>query len=293
MRPLLDLASDMQVHSSAEAREFLARRFGLTDQDLQELLPSGRQAVFANRVGWATTYLRQAGLIESAGRGHFKLTKRGFGLLTSLPVEITTHFLDRYPEFRAFRTAHRSKETESTKEPSDVPAATPEEQIDTAYQSWRSGLSAELLQRMRACPPAFFEQLVLDLLLAMGYGGSRREAASAVGRSGDGGIDGIINEDKLGLDVVYVQAKRWEGQVSSPVVNAFVGALVGRNASKGVLITTSSFSQPAITFAQAVAMKVVLIDGARLADLMIEHGIGVTDTATYTLKRIDEDYFEG
>ncbi len=292
MFPVLEYAGDGKEHTVSEARQYLIRRFGLSDEDAAELLLSGRQTILSNRVGWAITYLRQAGLLESSARGQFRLTTRGKMVMDERPPELNVHYLERFPDFRAFRSRHAEKtdERDSANQEQD---ATPEERIEAAYKSWSDSLAADLLTRVRTCPPSFFERLVLDLLLAMGYGGSRQEAAAVVGRSGDGGIDGIINEDKLGLDVVYVQAKRWEGQVGAPVVNAFVGALAGKHADKGVLITTSSFTTAAVEFVRAVSVRVVLIDGIRLAELMIEHGVGVTDTATYTLKRIDEDYFQG
>lgn len=290
MLPLLKIASDRQEHSLGEIIETLALQFGLTDADKQEILPSGRQAKFDNRVGWARTYLKKAGLVESTGRAKFRITERGLQVLKGNPVGINNRFLQQFPEFLEFQNVSRQSNRRDEEEVE--PDQTPEEILELSYQSLRHDLAQELLERVKNSSPRFFENLVVDLLVAMGYGGSRKDAGQAVGQSGDGGIDGIIKEDKLGLDVVYVQAKRWEGTVGRPVVQAFAGSLEGQRARKGVLLTTSQFSQDARDYVSRIEKKIVLIDGEQLAQLMIDHGIGVAEVASYAVKKADLDYFE-
>jgi restriction system protein len=288
MEPLLRLASDGSELTKTLAIETLSAGFGLGEADRKELLPSGRQAKFDNRVGWAATYLKKAGLLESTGRGKFRITPRGLDVLREHSSEINTEYLTRFPEFEEFRTAGKS---DAKEEPQASNAQTPEESLESSYQRLRRDLAAEVLERVGKCSPKFFEQLVIDLLVAMGYGGSRNDAAQAVGQSGDGGVDGIIKEDKLGLDVVYVQAKRWGSTVGRPVVQAFAGSLEGFRAKKGVLITASGFSQEAREYATRIEKRIVLIDGNQLSQLMIDHGIGVAEVTNYSVKRIDLDYF--
>jgi restriction system protein len=288
MLPLLRLAKGGREHTLREAIESLAEEFQLTPVERKELLPSGRQPTFDNRVGWANTYLKKAGLLESTGRGRFRITDRGQEVLVGEPSAIDIGFLERFPEFVDFRS-RRSRTGHAR--PAQEPDQTPEEVIESGYQALRNDLAEELLEQVLACSPQFFEKLVVDLLVAMGYGGSKKDAGHAVGQSGDAGIDGIIKEDKLGLDVVYVQAKRWANTVGRPVVQAFAGSLEGHRASKGVLITTSEFSNEAVDYVGRIQKKIVLIDGKLLADLMIDHGIGVSDVTTYTLRQIDMDYF--
>jgi restriction system protein len=290
MLPLLKIASDRQEHSLGEIIETLALQFGLTDADKQEILPSGRQAKFDNRVGWARTYLKKAGLVESTGRAKFRITERGLQVLKGNPVGINNRFLQQFPEFLEFQNVSRQSNRRDEEEVE--PDQTPEEILELSYQSLRHDLAQELLERVKNSSPRFFENLVVDLLVAMGYGGSRKDAGQAVGQSRDGGIDGIIKEDKLGLDVVYVQAKRWEGTVGRPVVQAFAGSLEGQRARKGVLLTTSQFSQDARDYVSRIEKKIVLIDGEQLAQLMIDHGIGVAEVASYAVKKADLDYFE-
>ncbi len=290
MLPLLRIAGDGDEHSLSELIDTLAVEFGLTDADRNELLPSGRQAKFDNRVGWARTHLGKAGLLESTGRGRFRITDRGIDVLNSNPPEIDIRLLSQFPEFIEFRRLSRSGNR--TVEESEGPNQTPEEILESSYQSLRSALAETLLQRIKACSPRFFERLVVDLLVAMGYGGSRKDAGQAVGQSGDGGIDGTIKEDRLGLDVVYIQAKRWEATVGRPIVQAFAGSLEGLRARKGVLITTSQFSQDAKDYVTRIEKKIVLIDGEELTHLMIDHGVGVAEVASYTVKRVDIDYFD-
>jgi len=289
MLPLLTILGDSQEHTLSGVIEQLALQVGLTDTDRKELLPSGRQFKFDNRVGWVRTHLKKAGLLESTGRGKFRITERGLSVLRSKPSYINIKFLMQFPEFVEFRNLSRSDNKQDDRE--EESNQTPEELLEASYQNLRQALAQELLERIGNCSPRFFENLVVDLLVAMGYGGSRKDAGQAVGQSGDDGIDGIIKEDKLGLDVVYIQAKRWEGTVGRPIVQAFAGSLEGQRARKGVLITTSQFSQDAREYVGRIEKKIVLIDGKQLAQLMIDHSIGVAEVATYTVKKVDADYF--
>lgn len=291
--PLLEIAADGAVRSLVEVRERLAKHFGLTEAERAELLPSGRQSRFANRVAWAKVYLERGGLLSSPGRGQFAITERGRAVLASPPQRISIRFLEQFPEFAEFRSRNHRRNASITPTPSLADEAeTPEELLEAAFQSIRSGLAADLLGRVKAMPPQFFEHLVVDLLLRMGYGGARGGSGEAVGRSGDEGIDGVISEDRLGLDVVYLQAKRWEGTVGRPEVQKFVGALHGRRARKGVFITTGTFSSDAETYVQTIDPRVVLIDGDQLAELMIDFDVGVAKEREYILKRVDSDFFE-
>ena len=290
MLPLLQLASDSMEHSLGETINTLADRFRLSDSDRRELLPSGRQARFDNRVGWALTHLRKAGLLERTGRGRFNMTERGRTILRSQPPKIDMRFLTQFPEFVEFRS--RSEDTTNGTKISPIDEVqTPEETLEFVYQSLRNTLAQELLERVKQASPKFFESLVVDLLVAMGYGGSRKDAGEVLGQSGDGGVDGIIKEDRLGLDVVYIQAKRWDSTVGRPVVQAFAGALMGKKANKGVMLSTSQFSHDARTFADSIAQKIVLIGGEELAQYLIDFDIGVTVQEVYTVKRMDLDYF--
>lgn len=282
--------ADGKEHDVAELTDALASLLGLTEGERNELLPSGRQSKFDNRVGWARTYLKKAGLLESTGRGRLRITQRGLDLLATNPKELNSKSLTQFPEFVQFKAASRTGNRTQEMEEAGL-SQTPEETLEASYQSLRADLAQQLLERAKTCSPRFFEKLVVDLLVAMGYGGSRRDAGEAVGRSGDGGIDGVIKEDKLGLDAVYVQAKRWEGTVGRPVVQAFAGSLEGQRARKGVIITTSQFSADAQDYTGRIEKKIVLIDGERLAELMIDHGIGVNEVESYAVKKLDLDYF--
>ena len=294
MLPLLETLRDGEEHSLRDTIDELGRRFRLTKEQRRELLQSGRQPIFDNRVGWARTYLKNAGLIEYTRRGYFRITKRGIESLKQKPDRIDIRYLDQFPGFQDFRMGTRKAESQLLPETSPDAGITPDESIEAVYQSITNSLAAEVLSQTKKVSPDFFEGLVVDLLLALGYGGSRKDAGEAIGRSGDEGLDGIIREDRLGLDIVYVQAKRWEGSVGRPEVQRFAGALMGKGARKGVMITTSSFSAEARDYARHVeGCKIVLIEGAELAQLMIEHNIGVTPVRTYEVKRIDTDYFEG
>ncbi len=289
MLPLLRLAGDMQEHSLREAIEVLVAEFRLTEEEQKELLPSGRQPTFDNRVGWARTYMKKAGLLESPRRGYFRITPRGLQVLEKNPPKINVSFLEQFSEFVEFRSLRREPApSEEALEPSKE---TPEESLETAYQKVRQSLVAEILQTVKSCSPAFFERLVVDVLVKMGYGGTRQDAGRAVGRSGDDGIDGIIKEDRLGLDIIYIQAKRWDGVVGRPEVQKFAGALQGHRARKGILITTSCFSKDAEEYVSRIDSKIILIDGELLAQLMIDHSVGVSSVASYEIKKIDSDYF--
>jgi restriction system protein len=242
-------------------------------------------------LGRRRAYLKKAGLLESTRRGYFRITSRGLELLKQNPQTINVKSLRQYPEFVQFHKGKNSAEPKVVQAPQERDERTPGEAIEAAYKVIRDGLAAELLEQIMRSSPSFFEDLVLDLLVKMGYGGTRRDAAKAVGKSGDEGIDGIINEDRLGLDVIYIQAKRWEGTVSRPEIQKFVGALQGQRAKRGIFITTSSFSKGAIEYVSMLESKVVLIDGETLADLMIDNDVGVSRIATYEIKRVDSDYF--
>ena len=293
MLPLLRMAADGREHSLAEARDLLAADFKVSDAELQELLPSGRQPKFANRVAWAKSYLQQAGLLQTPRRAHFQITDRGRAVLKAPPPRIDIKFLEQYPEFVDFRTPKVEVATVLVDAPSvQAEPETPEEALEAAHQKMRLGLATELLSRVKSASPQFFENLVVELLVKMGYGGSRRDAGQAIGRAGDEGIDGVISEDRLGLDVVYLQAKKWDGTVGRPEIQRFVGALHGKRAKKGVFITTSAFSAEAVAYVEHIDPKVVLIDGRRLTELMIDFGVGVNTSATYDVKRVDSDYFD-
>lgn len=291
MLPLLELAGDGEVHSIHEAVEDLADHFSLTEEEKTKLLPSGQQPTFYNRVGWARTYLKKAGLLEDPRRGHFRITKRGQKVLEQKPPEINMQFLRQFPEYVEFKeVSEKGTEREAEEE---VEELTPEEVLENAYQQIREDLAEKLLSYVLSSGAGFFEKLVVELLVKMGYGGSRREAARAVGTSGDEGIDGIIDEDRLGLDVVYVQAKKWkpDSPVGRPEIQKFVGALQGKRARKGIFITTSRFTDAAREYARRIDTRVVLIDGERLTGLMIDHDVGVSPLTTYDVKRVDSDYF--
>lgn len=288
MLPLLRFAGDGEVHSKREAVELLAKQFKLSDEEIEELLPSGKQPLFDNRVAWARTYILKAGLIESAGRGQFTITERGKQVLSQNPDKINIKFLDQFPEFVEFRKVKKDKKEKTIAVTIET---NPEEALETAYQELQESLASDLIQNINQCPPDFFERLVVDVLIRMGYGGSRKEAGQAIGRTGDEGIDGIIKEDKLGLDIIYMQAKRWENTVGRPEIQKFAGALQGQRARKGIFITTSDFSKEALNYVKNIDSKIILIDGQRLAELMIEHNVGVSSVASYEIKKIDTDYF--
>ncbi|HHJ40397.1 MAG: restriction endonuclease [Methylothermaceae bacteria B42] len=295
MLPVLKLAADGREHKFSQAVEALADEFRLSTEERNELLPSGSQAVFNNRVGWARSYLKQAGLLSSPRRGFFKITERGLDLLATNPEKIDNSILEQYPEFIAFKNRRReNSETEKQSETftEEDSTLTPEDALAAAYQKLRSALEIEILSAIKEASPSFFERLVVDLLVKMGYGGNRQDAGKALGKSGDNGIDGIINEDRLGLDVIYIQAKRWEGSVGRPEIQKFAGALQGQRAKKGVFITTSSFTNEAKEYASLIESKIILIDGEHLSKLMVEHNVGVSTVGQYEVKKLDSDYFD-
>lgn len=295
MRPILEILADGAMHATREIIDQIAVRFDVTPEERTEQLPSGRALLLNNRIGWALSHMKHAGLIESPRRAVYAITERGRAVLRTHPERVDMRTLKEFEEYRQFIGGNREEQPARA---ADRPGAdgeadtlTPEEHIDRGYQMIREELAATLLAKIAACPPDFFEQLVVDLLLAMGYGGSRTDAGRAVGGSGDGGIDGIINEDKLGLDAIYVQAKRWQGVVGRPEVQKFAGALQGRRARKGIFLTTSTFTDDAKAFVSLIDSRIVLIDGVKLAELMIDHGVGVTTVQSYEIRRIDSDYF--
>ncbi|MBW8073934.1 MULTISPECIES: restriction endonuclease [Metallibacterium] len=292
MHPLLRFLVDGGEHTLRDSEESLAQHFQLAAAERAQLLPSGRQGLFKNRIGWARSYLKMAGLLESPRRGVFKITARGLNVLADHPDRIDVKFLQRFPEFVELLDAARSAGKANAPLEAPVSQSTPEETIETAYQGLRAQLAEELLSRILASSPTFFEQLVVELLVKMGYGGSRRDAGERIGQTGDGGIDGIIKEDRLGLDTLFIQAKRWQGSVGRPEIQKFVGALQGQRARKGVFITTSCFTADAADYASRIDTKVVLIDGKQLADLMIDFDVGVAAAGSYAIKRVDSDYFE-
>lgn len=291
MLPLLKIAGDGMEHLKHDAINTIANHFGLSQELRHKVLPSGQQTIIVNRVSWAITYLKKAKLLESPRRSCFKITERGKKVLQENPSEIDNKFLERFPEFIEFKNNKKIINNELVTEDQEQISQTPEESIEYGYQKIRKNLADEVLNQVKSCSPKFFEQLVVNLLLKMGYGGSLQDAGKVVGQVGDGGIDGIIKEDKLGLDVIYIQAKRWEGSVGAKEIRDFVGSLVGHKANKGVFITTSSFTKDAQYYVTTIQHKVVLIDGYALSQLMIDYDIGVSKIITYEIKKVDLDYF--
>jgi len=289
MLPLLQIAGDAQEHHIRDVIDALADYFQLTEDERREQLPSGKQPTIDNRVHWARTYLAKAGLIANTVRGKFQITERGINILSKRPDRIDRKFLEQFEEFIEFR--NKTSQPEAIETFVQQEEHTPEETLQTGYVSLTRKLAQDLLERVKLCSPQFFEQLVVDLLLAMGYGGSRKDAGEAVGQSGDGGIDGIIKEDRLGLSQIYIQAKRWEGTVGQSELRNFVGALEDKRANRGVFITTSQFSSGAKDYAGRIQKNIILIDGEQLAEFMIEYGVGVIVKETYVVKEPDENYF--
>lgn len=291
MLPLLRFCADGGEHGRHDALPVLAGEFALSESELAELLPSGKQGKFVNRIAWAKSYLKQAGLLETTTRGIFRITERGRSVLADNPFRVDIKFLERFPEYQAFRSGQRFANQQADEVSGNIQQVTPEELLESGYLQIRTALATDLLAQVKSASPAFFERTVVDLLLRMGYGGTREDAGQVVGKSGDGGIDGIIKEDRLGLDVIYIQAKRWEGDVGSSEIRNFIGALSVHKAEKGVFMTTSGFSKSARETAAKVNSKIVLIDGPTLADLMIDFELGVSTVNTYEIKRIDFDFF--
>ncbi len=303
MLPLLTLAADGGEHRTSEIIPALAKKLGLTDAELSEMLPSGKQTIFSNRVHWAKTYMAQAKLLEITRRAYFRITQRGREVLNEKPARIDVQLLERFPDFLDFKTRSREAQQQHASAPATAvngagtepvsKLSTPDELLRTTIADLDAVLASELLDRILAAPPAFFENLIVDLLLKMGYGGSREDAGRAIGKSGDGGIDGVIDQDPLGLDRVYLQAKRYkpDGAVSEPEIRAFSGSLGAAKANKGVFVTTSYFTKPALEFAERHPFKMVLIDGKQLTALMMRHNVGVRVAETLHLKKVDEDFF--
>jgi restriction system protein len=304
MLPVLREFADGAEHATKDVRQRVATTLDLTAEETAEVLPSGKQTRLANRNAWAHVYMKRAGLLSSARRGIYRITPRGQEVLKSPPERITIQFLEQYPDFTDFRASAETPRLEGghgdspqvlperTPTLSDAPALTPDEQVHIGASRLEENLIAQILERVKRVTPSAFEGIVVDLLVAMGYGGSHDDATQVVGKSGDGGIDGIIKEDRLGLESIYVQAKRWEdATVGRPAIQQFAGALQGHRARKGVFITTSSFSRDAIDYAKGLQTTIVLIDGTQLAEYMIEFGVGVSDVETIKLKKLDEDYF--
>src|SRR3972149_5462300 len=292
MLPLLRHLADGTERSNLDTLNALAKEFALTEAEIAEMLPSGQQTRFRNRIAWAKAHFKAAGIIESPRRGVYRITERGREFLKLHPDKIDLKSLDKFPEHREFRTSSQKKDNSGLAASVET-EMTPQEYIEYGYQQIRFELMGEILRLIKECPPEFFEGLVIDLLLAMGYGGSRLDAGKAIGRSGDGGIDGIIKEDRLGLDVVYIQAKRWDNNsVGRPDVMQFAGALQAQKANKGIFITTSRFTDDARNYVSQIGSKIVLIDGEQLTSLMIEHDVGVSTVSMYPVKKIDTDYFD-
>jgi restriction system protein len=292
MFPLLRFAGDNKEHSTAEALNAIANEFRITEDQQNQLLPSGNQKIFYNRVFWAKAYLKMAGLIENTKRAHFKITERGINTLKENPQEINLKYLKRFPDYVELSESWKKDSSKPESDEADATPQTPEESLESSFQDIQKTLAQDLLSKIKSCSPSFFEKMVIELLVSMGYGGSRIDAGRAIGKSGDEGIDGIIKEDKLGLDVIYIQAKRWENVVGRPEIQKFVGALAGQGAKKGIFITTSRFTNEAKEYLPRNETKIVLIDGEQLAKLLIDYNLGVSSQAIYELKKIDSDYFE-
>lgn len=294
MLPLLKIAGDGEVHSKREAVNELALQFGLTEEERKELLPSGKQEIFDNRVGWARTYLKKALLIDYVQRGQFRITERGNEVLAENPERIGVAFLSRFPEFVEFQRPIRPAATgENGSVMPTVETDSPDDLMATGYLNRRRQIEEDVLAKVKTSSPEFFERLVVKLLTAMGYGGSLADAGKAIGKSGDGGVDGVIKEDRLGLERIYIQAKRWDNaSVGRPEIQKFVGALHDKRARKGIFLTTSTFTKDAHEYASGLETKVILIDGQELAKFMFDFEVGVSTESTYLVKRIDNDFFE-
>lgn len=292
MLPLLRFASKGGELQLKDAISALADEFSLSEDEKNEFLPSGQQPVFTNRIGWARTYLKKAGLLSSPKRGYFQITERGKEVLKEKPPEIDQKYLERFPEFMEFKSLRRDKADEADVDTPELQLGqTPHEALEAAYERLRGELASDILSSVRNCDPSLFEKIVVELLVKMGYGGSRKDAGRAIGRSGDEGIDGIIKEDHLGLDNIYIQAKRWGAVVGRPEIQKFAGALQGQRARKEIFITTSGFTKEAEDFVSRIDSKIILINGETLAKLMIDFGVGVNPVATYQVQKIDSDYF--
>ncbi|MGY6529125.1 MAG: restriction endonuclease [Cyanobacterium sp.] len=290
-KPLLEIASDNKEHSTKEAKEILIKKMGLTSDDLSEKVRSGAMTKVDNRIWWAKSYFVKAKIFSSPKRGVFKITQRGKDLLALNHEEITTKELQQYPEFLEFSSNKKQKIDNESLDKISIDKETPEEVLENSYEEIRNQLANELLDIIKQHSYEFFENLVVDLMVKMGYGGSRSDAGQSVGKTADEGIDGIIKEDKLGLDLIYLQAKKWEGTIGRPEIQKFVGALHGKRAKKGVFITTGTFTKTAFDYVENIESKVILIDGNSLVNYMIDYNLGVSSSVVYEIKKIDTDYF--
>lgn len=295
MLPLLRLVAESKLSDVAlsDAISRLADEFKLTDDERSEWLPSGSSLKFNSRVSWARTYLQKAKVLESRQRGHTRLTERGKSLLAENPPRVDGKLLMRFPEFVEFVGKKNSK-SEKLPATEDTPSSlTPREAIESHAAELRKTLAEDLLDKIKNSTPEFFERLVIRLLVKMGYGGSLQDAGEAIGKSGDGGIDGVIREDKLGLDNIYIQAKRWSDRsVGGPDIDQFAGALSKKKAHKGIFITTSSFTKAALDSVKEYTSKIILIDGVTLAEYMIDYDVGVATATTIQIKKLDVDFFD-
>jgi len=295
--PVLKFTSERTETSLNEIRNVLTQFFSLTEEEKAERVPSGVQTKFDNRIYWTKSYLSKAKLIENTKRSHFKITKKGLDFLQKFNSEISINDLKAIPEFREFNegvpsTVGQTVTTATDEDFQIIETKTPEEILDYSFTKLTDELASELIDKIKSCSPSFFERLVVDLLVKMGYGGSRKEAGKVIGKSNDGGIDGIINEDKLGLDTIYIQAKKWENTVPIAQIRDFAGSLLSKKAKKGIFLTTSDYPKSAYDFVSSIEPRIVLINGKELAELMIEHGVGVSTKINYEVKKMDIDYFE-
>ncbi len=287
--PILEYCIDGEIKNSAQIYSAMSEHFNATEEELRRLLPSGKQQVFRNRIAWAKAFLKQAKLIDSPDRGMYIITGRGKAVLSENPPALDIKYLSKFDEFAEFRK--KAKKENASQACEEQGEKTPRELVEDGIASIRAELANNILDTVKKCSAVFFERLVVDLLIKMGYGGSRKEAGLVTSYTVDEGIDGIIKEDKLGLDVIYIQAKKWESVVSRPEIQKFAGALLGKRAKKGVFITTSSFSKEACIFTNSIESNIVLIDGKKLADYMIEYNVGVAVADIYEVKKIDFEYF--
>jgi restriction system protein len=291
MLPVLMVLQENGTRSNHELRDALIKSLRIPEDLIEQRLPSGTQRVFDGRLGWARTYLAKAGLITRPRRATVEITQEGKDLLKENPYAIDLATLKRYESFRDFLARNKDEVAEADSTEQDSTNKTPEEQIEKGVLQIKKELQDDILQRVKQLPPEGFEQLVLCLLVGMGYGGSMADV-QGVARGADGGVDGVVNQDHLGLDQIYIQAKRWEGSVGRPVIQGFVGALAGVGASKGVIMTTSNFAQPAQEYVRTLTdRRIVLVDGKRMSELMLKHGIGVSTKQTFVIQRMDEDFF--
>jgi len=293
MLPIMEIAADSNIYPMRDLVNKLIDKYGLSDEEKKELLPSGKQTVFENRIGWAKTHLKKAGLLVYPKRGCIKITERGLSLLNNKPEKIDMGTLKQFDEYNEFiKITNVTKNDDATI--AEIDTHTPEEIMESAFQNIKRTLADEILEKIRNVTPTFFEKLVVDLLVKMGYGGSVKDAGKAIGKTNDEGIDGTIKEDKLGLDVIYIQAKRWKdgNTVGRPELHKFVGALAGQGAKKGIFITASTFTKDALDYTPKNETKIILIDGIQLAELLIEYNIGVSNQQMYEIKKIDNDYFD-